>query len=102
MAGRRIFPGLDAAGTGKIHSVIIHFHASGAEPLSFIYDGGHPPPPATYPPTSGEQPLTAGIHGLATRQTYGRRHRCRRGGLLPRLFTLTPASRGGLFLLRFL
>ena len=40
--------------------------------LSFIYDGGHPPPPATYPPASGEQPLTAGIHGLATRGTYGR------------------------------
>ena len=41
-------------------------------PLSFIYDGSHLPPPATYPPASGEQPLIAGIHGLATHGTYGR------------------------------
>jgi len=40
--------------------------------LSFIYDGSHLPPPATYPPASGEQPLIAGIHGLATHGTYGR------------------------------
>ncbi len=39
-------------------------------PLSFIYDDGHPSPPATYPPASGEQPSFAGIHGLATRRTY--------------------------------
>ena len=53
-------------------------------PLSFIYDGGHPPPPATYPPASGEQPLTAGIHGLATHGTY-----CRTTSLPPR-WALTP------------
>lgn len=41
-------------------------------PLSFIYDGSHLPPPATYPPASGEQPFIAGIHGLATHGTYGR------------------------------
>ena len=41
-------------------------------PLSFIYDGSRLPPPATYPPASGEQPLIAGIHGLATHGTYGR------------------------------
>ena len=41
-------------------------------PLSFIYDGSHLPPPATYPPASDEQPLIAGIHGLATHGTYGR------------------------------
>ena len=69
--------------------------------LSFIYDGSHLPPPATYPPASDEQPFIAGIHGLATRQTYGRRHHCRRGGLLPRLFTLTRAGTGGHSLLRF-
>ena len=46
----------------------------GADPgsLSFIYDGSHLPPPATYPPASDEQPLIAGIHGLATHGTYGR------------------------------
>ena len=38
-------------------------------------------------------PITAGIHGLATRGTYGRGHRCPRGGLLPRLFTLTACGR---------
>ena len=41
-------------------------------PLSFIYDGSHLPPPATYPPASDEQPFIAGIHGLATHGTYGR------------------------------
>ncbi len=46
----------------------------GADPgsLSFIYDGSHLPPPATYPPASDEQPFIAGIHGLATHGTYGR------------------------------
>ena len=53
-------------------------------PLSFIYDCGHPQPPAAYPPTSGEQPSSIGIHGLATRQTYGRRT------LLPPRWALTP------------
>ena len=40
--------------------------------LSFIYGGSRLPSPATYPPASDEQPLTAGIHGLATHETYGR------------------------------
>ena len=42
------------------------------------------PPQATYPPASGEQPLIAGIHGLATRETY-----CRAASLPPR-WALTP------------
>lgn len=53
-------------------------------PLSFIWDGSHLPPLATYPPASGEQPLIAGIHGLATRETY-----CRVTSLPPR-WALTP------------
>ena len=53
-------------------------------PLSFIYDGSHLPPPATYPPASDEQPLIAGIHGLATHGTY-----CRVTSLPPR-WALTP------------
>ena len=40
------------------------------KPLSFIYDCNHLQPPATYPPTSDEQPLIVGIHGLATHETY--------------------------------
>jgi len=40
--------------------------------LSFIYDGSRLPPPATYPPTSDEQPSNVGVHGLATYGTYGR------------------------------
>ena len=40
--------------------------------LSFIYGGSRLPSPATYPPASDEQPLIAGIHGLATHGTYGR------------------------------
>ena len=55
-------------------------------PLSFIYDCGHPQPPATYPPTSDEQPLIVGIHGLATHETYSR------GVLLPSRWALTPPS----------
>ncbi len=37
---------------------------------SFISTTGHPAAQATYPPTSGEQPSSIGLHGLATRQTY--------------------------------
>ena len=55
-------------------------------PLSFIYDCGHPQPPATYPPTSGEQPLIVGIHGLATHEAHSR------GVLLPSRWALTPPS----------
>ena len=54
------------------------------KPLSFIYDGALTPPPATYPPTLDEQPLTVGIHGLATRKTYGQKT------LLPLRWALTP------------
>ena len=57
-----------------------------ARPLSFIYDDNHLPPPATYPPTSNEQPLIVGVHGLATHETY-----CR-GVLLPSRWALTPPS----------
>ena len=39
-------------------------------PLSFIYDDALTPPPATYPPTLGEQPFIVGIHGLATHGMY--------------------------------
>ena len=53
-------------------------------PLSFIYDGSRLPPPATYPPASDEQPLFAGIHGLATYGTYGR------STSLPPRWALTP------------
>ena len=53
-------------------------------PLSFIWDGSLLPPRATYPPASGEQPLTAGIHGLATHGTYGR------ATSLPPRWALTP------------
>ena len=53
-------------------------------PLSFIYGGSHLPSLATYPPASGEQPLIAGIHGLATHGTY-----CRATSLPPR-WALTP------------
>ncbi len=53
-------------------------------PLSFIYGGSHLPSQATYPPASGEQPLVAGIHGLATHGTY-----CR-ATLLPPRWALTP------------
>lgn len=42
-------------------------------PLSFIYDGNHLSPPATYPPTLDEQSLIAGIRGLATHEAYGPR-----------------------------
>ena len=59
---------------------------------------------ATYPPTSDEQPLIVGIHGLATRGTYGRMTS------LPPRWALTPpfhpyrptaqAAAGGYFLLR--
>jgi len=42
------------------------------------------PPPGTYPPASGEQPLIAGIHGLATHGTY-----CRATLLPPRSVVLT-------------
>ena len=52
--------------------------------LSFIYDGSHLPPQATYPPTSDEPSLIAGIHGLATHGTYGRMT------LLPPRWALTP------------
>ena len=55
-----------------------------AKPPSFIYDRSHLRPQATYPPTSDEQPLAVGIHGLATRQTYGR------SVLLPPRWALTP------------
>ncbi len=54
------------------------------EPLSFIYDYGHPQPLATYPPTLGEQPLIVGIYGLATRKAY-----CQTT-LLPLRWALTP------------
>ena len=54
------------------------------EPLSFIYDCGHPQPLATYPPTLGEQPLIVGIRGLATRKAY-----CQTT-LLPLRWALTP------------
>ncbi len=54
------------------------------EPLSFIYDCGHPQPLATYPPTLGEQPLIVGIYGLATRKAY-----CQTT-LLPLRWALTP------------
>ena len=54
-------------------------------PPSFIYGGGLPPSGATYPPASGEQPLTAGIHGLATRGTY-----CRSTLLPPRCALTAP------------
>ena len=57
-----------------------------AGPLSFIYDCGHPQPPATYPPTLDEQPLIVGIHGLATHETHSR------GVLLPSRWALTPPS----------
>ena len=70
-----------------------------ARPLSFIYDCGHPQPPATYPPTLDEQPLIVGIHGLATHEAHSRVYCYPRGGLLPRLLTLTLA--GGYFLLRY-
>ena len=53
-------------------------------PLSFISGGSLLPSQATYPPASGEQPLIAGIHGLATRETY-----CRAASLPPR-WALTP------------
>ena len=61
-------------------------YSAEAEPPSFIYDGNHLSPPATYPPTLDEQPLVVGIHGLATRETY-----CR-GVLLPSRWALTPPS----------
>ena len=73
-------------------------------PLSFIYDCGHPQPPATYPPTLDEQPLIVGIRGLATRKAY-----CRET-LLPSRWALTPpfhpylpaeADIGGYSLLRY-
>ena len=59
-------------------------YSAEAEPLSFIYDCGHPQPLATYPPTLDEQPLIVGIHGLATRKAY-----CQRT-LLPLRWALTP------------
>ena len=70
-----------------------------AGPLSFIYNCGHPQPLATYPPTLDEQPLIVGIHGLATHETHSRVYCYPRGGLLPRLLTLTLT--GGYFLLRY-
>ena len=61
-------------------------YSAETEPPSFIYDGNHLPPPATYPPTLDEQPLVVGIHGLATHETYSR------GVLLPSRWALTPPS----------
>ncbi len=82
---------------GSVSRFCTPLRASGAEPLSFIYDGGRPPPPATHPPTSGEQPLTAVYTVLQpVRRTAGE-HRCRRGGALPRLFTLTHCKQGVVF-----
>lgn len=52
--------------------------------LSFIYDDSRLPPPATYPPTSGEPPSIVGVHGLATYGTYGR------SASLPPRWALTP------------
>ena len=68
-------------------------------PPSFIYDDNHLPPLATYPPTLDEQPLIVGIHGLATHETHSRVYCYPRGGLLPRLLTLTLT--GGHSLLRY-
>ena len=51
---------------------------------SFIYDGSHLSPLAVYPSASGEQPLIADIHNLATHKTY-----CRMTSLPPR-WALTP------------
>ncbi len=74
------------------------------EPLSFIYDCGHPQPLATYPPTLDEQPLIVGIHGLATRKAYSQTT------LLPLRWALTPpfhpylppeSNIGGYSLLRY-
>ncbi len=59
-------------------------YPASAGPLSFIYDCGHPQPPATYPSTSDEQSLAVDIHGLATRKAYSRRT------LLPPRWALTP------------
>lgn len=42
------------------------------KPPSFIYGDSLLPSLATYPPTSDEQPLIVGIHGLATREMYCR------------------------------
>ncbi len=43
-----------------------------ARSSSFIYNRSHLRLPAVYPPATDEQSLTAGVHDLATRQTYCR------------------------------
>ena len=57
----------------------------GRTPAPVIYLGRQSPAVSSnLPPASGEQPLIAGIHGLATRETY-----CRAASLSPR-WALTP------------
>lgn len=55
---------------------------------------------AAYPPATSEQPLAAGILGLAGDCSYPGHIAMCGCGLLPRIFTLT-LFRGGFFLLRF-
>ena len=70
-------------------------------PLSFIYDCNHSQPPATYPPTSDEQPLIVGIHGLATHEAYGPRSIATLAvGSYP-AFSPLPPEGGGYFLLHY-
>ena len=52
---------------------------------------------AAYPPAMGEQPLNAGILGLATQRRAARDITAAPGGLLPHLFTLTLQAGGRLF-----
>ena len=57
---------------------------------------------ATYPPTSDEQPLYVGIHGLATRQVYGSAcHHTPRWALTPPFhpYPFPIRNMGGSFLL---
>ncbi len=70
-------------------------------PLSFIYDDCRQSPPAAYPPASGEQPSSAGIHGLATRRTYSREMSpFPRWALTPPFHPYRSRNSGGYFLLR--
>ena len=67
-------------------------------PLSFIWDGSLLPPQATYPPALDEQPLIAGIHGLATHEMYcPKRIATFAVGSYPAFSPLPPTNRGRYF-----
>ncbi len=81
---KKRLPGVCPEAINSADPVSRVLYSAETEPLSFIYNCDHSQLPATYPSTSGEQPLIVDIHGLATHEAY-----CR-GVLLPSRWALTP------------